>query len=131
MNPMAQYIQRLSACPKTPFAEVYTIANPAALDLLDKLLQFDPAQRVVSRGCTSLCTAAEAPRHPYLAAYHDEVIEGANAQTHATIGRLFDPGANGSLDSLRERIFAEAQRYQRAAMQSYAQPGHPDPAEAV
>ncbi|KAJ1632960.1 kinase-like domain-containing protein [Pavlovales sp. CCMP2436] len=118
----AQYIQRLPARPKTPFAEVYPTASPAALDLLERLLQFDPARR---------CTAAEALRHPYLAAYHDEVIEGANAQTHAMIGRLFDPGADGSLESLRARIFAEAQYYQGAAMQPYAQPGHPDPAEAV
>lgn len=38
------------------------IANPLAIDLLNKLLEFDPAKRI---------TVEEALAHPYLSAYHD------------------------------------------------------------
>lgn len=39
------------------------VANPLAIDLLNKLLEFDPAKRI---------TVEEALAHPYLSAYHDE-----------------------------------------------------------
>jgi serine/threonine protein kinase len=39
----------------------YPNANPDALDLLEKLLEFDPADR---------CTVEEALAHPYLKALH-------------------------------------------------------------
>jgi serine/threonine protein kinase len=74
--------------------------------LLDRLLQFDPARR---------CTAAEALRHPYLSAYHDEVLEGASAETHAAMGRIFEfdtAGSNDSLEVLRRLIQAEAQHFE-------------------
>lgn len=42
--------------PRIPFTSLYPKAHPVALDLLDKLLQFDPANRL---DCTS------ALHHPY------------------------------------------------------------------
>lgn len=39
------------------------VATPLAIDLLTKLLEFDPAKRI---------TVEEALAHPYLNAYHDE-----------------------------------------------------------
>lgn len=39
------------------------IANPMAIDLLNKLLEFDPSKRI---------NVEEALSHPYLSAYHDE-----------------------------------------------------------
>lgn len=42
---------------------LFYIANPMAIDLLNKLLEFDPSQRI---------NVEEALAHPYLSAYHDE-----------------------------------------------------------
>lgn len=39
-----------------------SLANPLAIDLLNKLLEFDPAKRI---------TVEQALEHPYLNAYHD------------------------------------------------------------
>ncbi|GJE87877.1 serine/threonine-protein kinase [Phanerochaete sordida] len=42
--------------PKIPFSQVLPKASPQAIDLLERLLQFDPAKRI---------SAAEALQHPY------------------------------------------------------------------
>jgi len=56
------YIRSLPKTPKIPFSQLYPKATPLALDLLEKLLKFDPAERI---------TVEEALAHPYLEAYHD------------------------------------------------------------
>jgi len=57
-----RYIRSLPKTQKIPFSELYPNANPLALDMLEKLLKFDPAERI---------TVEEALAHPYLEAYHD------------------------------------------------------------
>ena len=56
------YVQSLPKMPKVPFANLFPGASPEALDLLDKLLTWDPAQRM---------SADEALQHPWLKAYHE------------------------------------------------------------
>jgi len=53
---------------RVPWARLFPAANPDALDLLDRLLQFDPTRRI---------TVAEALAHPYLADYADPADEPA------------------------------------------------------
>ncbi|KAJ9112346.1 hypothetical protein QFC19_000766 [Naganishia cerealis] len=80
------YIRTLPAYEKVPFERLYPAADPdgkhltaslfssmlclavffAALDLLEQLLRFDPAERI---------SVAQALKHPYLAPYHDEMDE--------------------------------------------------------
>lgn len=48
---------------KQPWERLYPRASANAIDLLEKLLTFDPAARI---------TVEEALAHPYLEAYHDE-----------------------------------------------------------
>lgn len=61
-----EYVRSLPPKPKVPWAVKYPHANPDALDLLDKLMAFDPAKRI---------TCEEALQHPYLAAWHDPADE--------------------------------------------------------
>jgi len=56
------YILRLPRAAPVNWAEVFPGANPQALDLLDKMLQFDPRRRI---------TVEEALAHPYLEQLHD------------------------------------------------------------
>ena len=60
--------------PRVPWQSLYPKAHPLALDLLDKLLQFDPARRLD-------CVAAL--RHPYFARSEDQAAALAQAQALA------------------------------------------------
>ncbi|KAI0044802.1 CMGC/MAPK/ERK protein kinase [Auriscalpium vulgare] len=62
-SPRAQdYIRSLPIKPRVPFSQLFPHANPLALDLLAKMLNFDPAKRI---------TCEQALEHPYLAVWHD------------------------------------------------------------
>ncbi|KAI2820860.1 hypothetical protein CBS147343_553 [Aspergillus niger] len=57
-----EYIRSLPFKKKIPFRAMFPKSNELALDLLEKLLAFNPAKRI---------TVEEALRHPYLEPYHD------------------------------------------------------------
>jgi mitogen-activated protein kinase 7 len=62
-SPRAQmYIKSLPHTPTVPFRNLYPNASQEALDILGRLLCFDPASRI---------TVEEALASPYLSAYHD------------------------------------------------------------
>lgn len=76
-SPRAQdYIRSLPYKPRIPFKTLYPAANPMALDLLEKMLSFDPSRRI---------TCDEALQHPYLSVWHDP-------QDEPTCQRKFDFG---------------------------------------
>lgn len=52
--------------PRVSLGKLYPNANPLAVDLIDKMLVFDPRKRI---------TVIEALNHPYLAMLHDESLE--------------------------------------------------------
>jgi mitogen-activated protein kinase 1/3 len=61
-----EYIRALPFRKKRPFAQVFPKANPAAVDLLERLLTFSPKRRIDVDGALA---------HPYLEAYHDSQDE--------------------------------------------------------
>ena len=66
-NPQAQeYIRSLPIRRREPFKESFPHASALAIDLLDKMLTFDPAVRI---------TCEQALEHPYLAPWHDPTDE--------------------------------------------------------
>jgi mitogen-activated protein kinase 7 len=66
-SPRAQeYVRSLNYMPPIPFTQLFPSANPDALDLLCKMLAFDPADRI---------TVEEALEHPYLRIWHDPADE--------------------------------------------------------
>lgn len=61
-----RYIKQLPFKPKIPFDKIYPNASAAALDLLERMLTFDPDRRI---------TCVEALAHPYLSTLHDPADE--------------------------------------------------------
>lgn len=61
-----EWIRGLRRRPKVPFSSLYKNANPQALDLMEKMLKFDPNQRI---------SVEEALRHPYLRKLHNPETE--------------------------------------------------------
>lgn len=60
------YLQSLPYKPKLPWTSLYPNAEPRALDLLDKMLTFNPNKRIV---------VEDALAHPYLEQYYDPADE--------------------------------------------------------
>lgn len=62
-NPKARkYIKTLPYTPAIPLSNMYPNANPLAIDLLQKMLVFDPSKRI---------SVTEALQHPYMSALYD------------------------------------------------------------
>eukprot|EP00457_Paulinella_chromatophora_P006485 gb/GEZN01006503.1/.p1 GENE.gb/GEZN01006503.1/~~gb/GEZN01006503.1/.p1 ORF type:complete len:437 (+),score=61.39 gb/GEZN01006503.1/:47-1357(+) len=62
-NPKARnYIQGLKPRAPKPFAKIYTNATKVAVDLMEKMLQFNPEKR---------CTVDQALAHPYFKSLHN------------------------------------------------------------
>jgi len=97
------------------FAKLYPHASPLLLDLLARLLLFDPRKRP---------TADEALQHPYLAAYRDAPEEGLPTPE---VEMHFE-GQDPSTEQLRNLIWQEVLRY-HPQLQGRASP--PSPAASV
>lgn len=61
-----RYVKSLPPKDPVPFSTIYPNANPAAIDLLEKMLVFNPANRITVEQCL---------KHPYLEQLHDEANE--------------------------------------------------------
>lgn len=57
-----KYLESLPFKPKVPWTRLFQNADPNALDLLDKMLTFNPYNRI---------TVEDALAHPYLEQYYD------------------------------------------------------------
>jgi serine/threonine protein kinase len=84
--------------PSERFAQMYPAANPLLLDLMSRLLHFDPRMRP---------SAAEALRHPYLAAYAEAPEEDLPVPEVEMEFEHEEPGT----EELRQLIWQEVLHY--------------------
>lgn len=106
-SPRAQdYIRSLPIKPRVPFQQMFPQANPQALDLLGKLLAFDPAKRI---------SCEEALEHPYLSVWHD-------LQDEPTCQQAFDFGfeAEDSTEGMKRMIIEEVSSFRHMVRQQAA-----------
>jgi len=83
--------------PKVPLAKLYPKANPEALDLLEKMLVFDPSKRITVEGALD---------HPYMESLHNEDDE-PDAEEVEVFSFDFEAEKNLTKERLQELIFTE------------------------
>ncbi|TPX47512.1 hypothetical protein SeMB42_g02268 [Synchytrium endobioticum] len=112
------YIRSLPKMKKQPWERLYPRASAHALDLLEKLLTFDPAARI---------TVEDALAHPYLEAYHDENDEPSHDTTFD-----FSFESVEAIDEMKRMIAQEIMEYkaQKMALQGN-QPTLPKPQQPL
>lgn len=93
------YLQSLPQKPKIPWNKLFPKADSKALDLLDRMLTFNPIKRI---------TVEEALAHPYLEQYYDPSDEPV-AEEPFTFNMELDDLPK---EKLKELIFEETARFQ-------------------
>ncbi|KAI4255470.1 MAG: hypothetical protein LQ352_002563 [Teloschistes flavicans] len=110
-SPRAQeYVRNLPYMPKVPFQRLFHNANLDALDLLDRMLAFDPSSRI---------SVEEALEHRYLHIWHDASDEPNCPETFDFHFEVVE-----DVPEMRKMILAEVQRFrQYVRVQPQAQMG--------
>ncbi|KAL2829023.1 kinase-like domain-containing protein [Aspergillus cavernicola] len=104
-SPRAQeYVRNLPFMPKIPFQRLFPNANPDALDLLDRMLAFDPSSRV---------SVEEALEHPYLGIWHDASDEPSCPTTFDFHFEVVD-----DVQEMRRMIYDEVVRFRQNVRQT-------------
>lgn len=99
-SPRAQeYVRNLPPMPKKSFQALFPQANPDALDLLDRMLAFDPTSRI---------SVEEALKHPYLAIWHD-----ASDEPDCPTTFNFDFEVVDDVGEMRKMILDEVYRFRQ------------------
>lgn len=99
-----KFLAQLPETPGANFSEMFPDANPDAVDLMQKLLRFNPKKRL---------TAEQALSHPYLKDFHDEEYE-TTAFDSIDMKELEPRGANGeplTMTDLKRMIATEAYKF--------------------
>ncbi|PKS05821.1 hypothetical protein jhhlp_007650 [Lomentospora prolificans] len=98
-----EYVRNLPYMPKKPFPTLFPNANPDALDLLDKMLAFDPASRI---------SVEQALEHPYLQIWHD-----ASDEPECPTTFNFDFEVVEDVGEMRKMILEEVYRFRQLVRQ--------------
>ncbi|XP_065173575.1 mitogen-activated protein kinase 1 [Atheta coriaria] len=94
------YLQSLPFKPKVPWVKLFPNADPKALDLLDKMLTFNPHNRIV---------VEDALAHPYLETYYDPADEPVAEEPFRFDTELDDLPK----EKLKQMIFEETLRFKQ------------------
>ncbi|KAI0050979.1 Pkinase-domain-containing protein [Auriscalpium vulgare] len=95
------YVRGLPFKKKAPFKKIIPHADTQALDLLEKMLDFDPFTRI---------TVTQALEHPWLAAYHD-VQDEPDCPT--TFDRWREIEKLETIEDFRKALWTEIEDYRR------------------
>ncbi|EIN06099.1 Pkinase-domain-containing protein [Punctularia strigosozonata HHB-11173 SS5] len=95
------YIRSLPVKKRVPFHKIVPTADSAALDLLEKMLAFDPAARI---------TVPDALAHPWLSSYHDEQDE---PECPIPFEKWRYIETLETIDQFRDALWNEIQEYRR------------------
>lgn len=95
--------------PKKPFPRLFPNANPDALDLLDKMLAFDPSSRI---------SVEQALEHPYLHIWHD-----ASDEPDCPTTFNFDFEVIDDVGDMRRMILDEVMRFRQMVRTVPGAPG--------
>ncbi|RKF83106.1 Mitogen-activated protein kinase spm1 [Golovinomyces cichoracearum] len=99
-SPRAQeYVRNLPYMAKRPFSQIFPNANPDALDLLNKMLAFDPSSRI---------SVEDALEHPYLHIWHDAADEPCCPTTFN-----FDFEVIEDVGEMRKKILEEVAQFRQ------------------
>jgi mitogen-activated protein kinase 7 len=110
-SPRAQeYVRNLPFMAKKTFPQLFPNANPDALDLMDRMLAFDPSSRI------SVETALE---HPYLHIWHD-----ASDEPDCPTTFNFDFEVVEDVGEMRKMILEEVFRFRQLVRTVPGQGGH-------
>ena len=114
-SPRAQeYVRNLPYMQKISFANLFRNANPDALDLLDRLLAFDPTSRM---------SVEDALDHRYLQIWHDATDEPACPTTFDFHFEVVD-----EIPEMKKMILDEVTRFRHLVR---VQPGQNGPASQL
>lgn len=110
-SPRAQeYVRNLPFMPKKSFQTLFPSANPDALDLMDRMLAFDPSSRI---------SVEQALEHPYLQIWHDASDEPDCPTTFD-----FDFEVVEDVGEMRQMILDEVYRFRQNVRTVPGQAGH-------
>lgn len=110
-NPKARrFIRSLPYSRGTQFSSLYPQADPLALDLLQRMLVFDPSKRI---------TVTEALHHPYMSGLYD-----SNHNPPAQIPIDLDINENMGEPMIREMMVREMLHYHPEAVYANSLPMH-------
>lgn len=115
-SPRAQeYVRNLPFMPKKPFQSLFPSANPDALDLLDRMLAFDPSSRI---------SVEQALEHPYLQIWHD-----ASDEPDCPTTFNFDFEVIDDVGEMRKMILEEVFRFRQTVRTVAGSAGGPPGAQ--
>lgn len=113
------FIRSQPRTPRVCLAQLYPNANPLALNLIDRMLVFDPGQRI---------TVEEALQHPYLSLLHDAALEPTAPHPLNYLDLWDESEEELKEEGLREKVWQEMLHYHpEVTSQNQPSPQHPIP----